>query len=187
MNKRLIRSLLVLSLLGFSPASPADAPPPLPATDLSSPEKALRSYWALKTWEDEVFQEQRRLRAASFAAALPHIQKVTTGTARQYFSNLRDAPRDVLDRHIDGISREKDGRVVVFVTIRNVTPIPADAEATEAKRQKRERGQKFRYVLVAEGNDWKIAEAWTYGDPMMPDRMLFEILPGPFPAEVWFD
>lgn len=186
MNKRLIQSLLVLSLLGFSSASSAEPPPP-PSIDLSTPEKALRSYWALRGWEGDVFNEKMKLHSANFVDTLPHIQKITTGTANQFFSTLRNSPRDVLDRHIDKISEENDGRVVIFVTIRNVTPIPADAKPTETQLQRRERGQKFEYILVAEGKDWKLAEAWMYGDTLMPDKMLFEILPSSFPSEVWFD
>lgn len=93
MNKRLIQSLLVLSLLGFFSASSAEPPPP-PSIDLSTPEKALRSYWALRGWEGEVFNEKMKLHSAGFVDTLPHIQKITTGTANQFFSTLRNSPRD---------------------------------------------------------------------------------------------
>ena len=191
MGQLLLRSLFVLSLFGFSVASLAGGTSePPPQADLSTPEKALQSYWALKNWEHETLKtEVAKLRTAGFEVAAPYIAKVTAGAAQRYFAALKDQPSEILERHIDEISVAAGGQVVALVTIKNVTPIPADARPTQAQLQERARGRRFKYVLVVDGNDWKVSEVWRLGgpEPYMSDQMLFETLPSSFPSQVWYD
>lgn len=187
----LFKSLFAAALLGFTAISFADgALRPIPQPDLSTPENALRSYWALKNWEHETLKmEVGKLRAAGYVAVAPYITKVTSGAAHRYFDALKDFPDEVLDRHIDQVSDGRGGQAIALVTIKNVSAIPADVKPTEAQLREREQGRKFKYVLVADGKDWKISEVWMLGgpEPYMGDRMLFETLPSYFPSQVWND
>ena len=191
MYRLLLRSLLLLNLLGYSVPPLADsALRPIPKPDLSTPENALKSYWALKNWEVETLHtEVTKLRTSGFEAAAPHIAKITTGAAQKHFATLIDPPYVILERQIDEVTLVTIDQVIVLVTIRNITAIPTDARPTKAQLNERELGRKFKYVLVLDGKDWKVSEAWKLGgpEPFMYDRMLFETLPSHFPSDVWYD
>lgn len=189
----LIRLLTICYLFVFSLATLADdsaccSNNPPPKADLSTPEKAVRYYWALQAWEKGVIKtETAKIRATTWEDAAPHMIHITTGPAKKYFAALRSPAPEVFDATIQSVSFENPDRSFVLVTIKNVTPIPKDATPTPDEIKKRARGSDFRYVLIRENTEWKLSEVWQMPtDFPLPPRMVFEYIPSNYPCEVWY-
>ncbi|TAK91980.1 MAG: hypothetical protein EPO06_01815 [Burkholderiaceae bacterium] len=162
----------------------------MPKPDLTTPENALRSYWAIKQWEDKtIAYEQRRLGLHSLVATRPLFVSVSTGDMRKYFEAFQPSSFEVLERSIRSLKPETDTRVIAIVNIKNITPVPDGARPSAREIKVRERGCDFKYVLVREDGSWKIAEVWRLepAESYMPMRRLYEPLPPLYPSTVYFD
>lgn len=147
------------------PAAPApiprEEPPPLPTLDISTPENALKSYWAVL---DEMLK--LNVKPCEACTRLREHQKGTlTGDmleGRRFFS---DTPT-VFERQIKE-SKKKPGKdsVEIVAIIKNVTPFPAEAAPNDYVKKKRENGDKYRYRLVNTNEGWKISEVFMWYEP----------------------
>ena len=161
-----------------------------PAADLSTPESALKSYWAIKAWEkDDIRIESAKIQERNWEAAAPYMISITTGPAKKYFEALRNPEPEVFERTITDVSYESPDRSVILVTIRNVTPIPKDAMPAQGDVEKRARGSDFRYVFVRDNAEWKLSEIWSVPTGRFPLRptMIFQFLPSNYPSDVWYE
>lgn len=132
-----------------------------PAVDLSTPDRAIKSYWAMvdatNAAEYEIILESRsrhrdvRARLNSLFSA-----DVRNSLEPEY---MRE---EIFSRDIVSVDVETESRAVIVATIRNATPIPANAEVSKSDEEQRRDGDRYKYVLEREGEDWLVAEIWEY-------------------------
>jgi hypothetical protein len=138
-----------------------------PAIDTSTPDRTLKSYWAVR---DYVLQRERLLALD----ALPQYQVAerlldTVAAAPVASAQRRLAPPiETFSRDIVEVKVESESRAVALATIKNISPIPPGAEVSRFDEEQRRNGERLRYVLEKEGSGWRVAEVWTwqsYGAP----------------------
>lgn len=188
----------VFLLLACSPETPKGSTivsksssvsiPERPKVDLTTPDRALKSYWQQREWArgvDEHLDIEFKKAHANRPEYATVIASVATGDV------LADAkrtlsPRARYERDIDSIKQETDSRAVALVRIRNTTVVPEGAKATAREFRRRETGTMFRYVLEKEGADWKVAEVWRNDDILGPRKLYSDRQPL-YPSEVYFE
>lgn len=160
----LCASALAACQPGSRHASPASPRPAAPKVDLSTPERALESYWARQGWyrglaHDAFDQAKRKLPAAREVYGA-----VATGNELKLQTSFAQYPHEVLDRKIEGTRHETESRAVLLARLRNVTPVPEGAKPAPWEVERREKGAVFRYVLEKEPAGWKVAQIWQHDD-----------------------
>lgn len=134
---------------------------PLPAIDISSPDKALKSYWAVIDWK-------RRLDAENYAMwrDSDRVRSTNDALAKVAVSAFakKHTPGQVetFEREIVEAKVETDTRAIIKTLIKNSTPIPPGAEVTPYAKRQRAQGDQYRYVLERDADGWKIAEVWEF-------------------------
>lgn len=152
-----------------STAAPAKQVAPVPdvPVDLTTPDKALKSYWAVK---DEVRRRNQMIwqeRVPAFREAERRLADVLTATMlagqQTTFEDPEQFSRDILE-----VKVESDSRAVVVTVIKNTTPLPSGASPSRFDEERRRDGERYKYVLEKAANGWQVAEVWewdTYPSP----------------------
>ena len=133
-----------------------------PAPDLSSPDRALKSYWAMQDWtrKTDVSDEELARYAVRRKEWLEAMTLVLTG---EELSDKQKVPSPTLEeyeRDILEVRVETDTRAVALVRIRNVTPVPVGAEMSRISEQQRLNGDQYRYIIEKTAVGWKVSEVW---------------------------
>lgn len=135
---------------------------PLPVADVSTPDRALKSYWAQVDWltaTDHALKTHNRAGEA-FKDGINALSKVVfpplVGEANKQY------PLYTYGREITEAKVETESRAVVMVKIRNTTPLPAGTVLTAEDSKRREEGDPFKYVLEKHQDAWKVAEIWRW-------------------------
>lgn len=127
--------------------------------DRSTPDLAVKSYWrfhALRdsiewslvdsaSWEFSQYQEFEAARKSFHAG--PALEDIQREQARQTYS------REILE-----VQQQSPSRAAVLVRVRNTTPIPPGAVATEYDQKRRQEGDLYRFVLDRDSTAWKIVQ-----------------------------
>ena len=160
-----------------------------PKSDLSSPEGALKSYWAQKEWYADVsiaatieLEKLWELKVKEVFGA------VATGEVLSHWSDARQEvhAKVALQRIVQSIELESGSRAVALVLIKNVTPIPEGAQSMPREVKRREDGVLFRYIVEKNGYTWKVAELWR-NNPLTGWEELSRRPPPWFPSDVYGD
>lgn len=171
-----------------------------PTLNLSSPEKTLESYWAVKDWREKTILSEALAEGKNTVhlVFLKEMEELTEGETKKYFSNFQPRPLTILSRKIISKVEESTSRVIIVANVKNVTPIPADASPAASDIARREAGQDFKYILEKKNNEWRILEIWSLhtpgiklpGLPNIPSLMFqrYKELPAPYyPSAVYDD
>jgi len=139
-----------------APTVPIAEKNPDPEIDTTTPDRALKSYWAVGDWIRA--KQLEKYDAATKAAERKLIERVTAGMVQKNRMD-RDRPFQLFDRQIDEVKVETDSRAVAIVTIRNVTPIPSGPVDQDARTLGiRVSGERYKYVLEKTPSGWGVAE-----------------------------
>lgn len=134
------------------------------AVDLSTPEATVRSYWRLQEALDSVAAAMLSGPSANdpFAQVRAGYEQTVTGRAREVLA----APfvRETFSREVEAVDSAGPGLAHVIARIRNTTPIPAGAVLIHEQEELRTEGQEFRYLLVREGDGWRITQVQRWSD-----------------------
>ena len=198
-SKRRGSTLICALLLLFAGCQPSEPPPassakashepaPPPPIDLSTPDRALKSYWARKDWYKGLIRDAVQKFENTLKLPRPPdvYGPITSGDALAYWGEVKLDEETNVQRDIDTVKQETDSRAVALVRIKNITPIPEGAQPSARQFKEREAGIMFRYVLEREGNSWKVAEVWINSD-LMGWRKLTEKRPPLYPSSVYSD
>jgi hypothetical protein len=164
-------------------ASPKSTAPPTVAIDVSTPDRALKSYWLAK----DAFRKAKFVRDV---AQLPELQKLKSeiglDTRKLMTSDVFSAHQEgtgqfsEYNREIVDIKQDTESRATAMVKIRNSTPISEGAIVSDSDKKLREKGENLKYVLEKEADGWKVAQVYkfdeffaTYGDDKNPWRKVF--------------
>jgi hypothetical protein len=160
------------SRTGPDDAAPRARLPAKPASDLSTPESALKSYWRTLDWlrQRQRIEDYRNGADSKEVTTGDLMSAVTTGDALTSFAQGPMVDLG-LDRSIISVARHGDNKATIVAKIRNLgqgatafTPTPIELFDTAP-------GGDFRYLLVRESDGWKVAEVWRTDEPSGPRRL----------------
>lgn len=127
--------------------------------DLTSPDNALKSYWAAK---DEV-RRAVDLKSDEETAFGKEVRSLLEKVAAPGIFDFNHRPvLETFSRDIEDVDVQSETRAVIIARIKNITPIPAGAEVDEYDKKARENGERYRYVLEKSAAGWRVAELWTW-------------------------
>ena len=172
-------TVAVILLVGLSACSKTESPTPGMARpdvniplDLSTPDKALKSYWAVRdsvrTKTNEVLTKER----SSFEAAETQLAAVADGALVKEFL-VRVRSPETFSRDIVDVKVESESRAVITAVIKNSTPIPAGGEMSKYDEDRRGNGERYRYVLEKNQTGWRVAEVWEWDSYPLKDWKKF--------------
>lgn len=163
---------------GSGGAAPADGAAaarntPLPdsafALDLSTPDRALRTYWHIRSMADTIGQpvDTAAVRFQNWQRADSVLARIYGGDALAEYRRTHQAPvRQRYAREILAVEPESDTRATVLARIRNVTPVPPAAPAPDAfTARRRAEGDVYRYVFERDFAGWKLVQVLTKSYP----------------------
>lgn len=161
---RTIAGLTLAALLAGCLEQPrAPAPPPPPQFDGSTPDRAIKSYWAIKDWEQKAIKTWLAMDDPTTVAVWEQRALVLTDKLlrSKQEGRARYAVIQIYEREIQEVKVESDSRAVVVATVRNTTPLPADLRLSASDEQERTGGSRVKYVLEKGNKGWQVAELWT--------------------------
>jgi hypothetical protein len=131
--------------------------------DISTPDNALKSYWAVR---DSISAQQfgarnlyedsdRNKRAESQMASVSEqpISKIFTEDTRVL---------DSYSREIVEVKIESESRAVIIVVVKNTTPVPEGAVPTQDEAKSRSDGDRYRYVMGHDKSGWRVSEVLSW-------------------------
>lgn len=125
--------------------------------DLSTPDLAVKSWWALKDNQASVEAElcQDTFKALSVVSAR---MKEAHAQPDHVWFDCR--PKEQYSRVIEKVQIESESRAVVFAVVKNATPPDPNAVLSSSERSSKDAGQRYRYTLThpSSGTDWKIEQ-----------------------------
>lgn len=156
-----------------STAKTAVSPPSLPTSalviDVSTPDRALKSYW----------QAKDAYRKAEFdwsAAQVPEVQKLKSKigydaaklmagdvlSAHQEMDKPGRSQFEEFSREIVDIKQDTESRATAMVRVKNSTPVPDGVVVSDSDKKQREEGEQLKYILEKDSGGWKIAQVYQY-------------------------
>lgn len=136
--------------------------------DLTTPDKALKSYWAVR---DVVRKREHSLTQEGipkFVELQAPLKQVTSG---MIVKDFQYAPTEMekFSRDIEDIKVETESRAVIVAILKNITPIPVGAEVSKYDEERRREGERVRYVMEKDQTGWRVAEIWQWVDYPKPN------------------
>lgn len=128
-----------------------------PSADLSSPERAIKSYWTLREWSR---RQAAPLDTPHAAPSLAEVMSaVTAGSARDSYQT-RPGGRDQLEWSLLEIQQTGPDEAVAVARVRRagqesgvLTPTPIELFQSGQATQ-------LRYSLIRDAQGWKVTEVW---------------------------
>jgi hypothetical protein len=146
--------------------------PPRPAADISTPEQAVKSYWALRDWLQTKHEiEWKRTRQRADASKTGELMSLVA--VRGVLDSFKESgpPMDQYERILESVKAESDTRALVTARIRVVNRVEAGITPTPIELFENESGGQIRYVVEKEQDGWKVAEVWRVDEPAGPRRI----------------
>ncbi len=148
--------------------SPPKAKPAMVQTDVSTPDKAIKSYWAVRDSVRVGHEEVFRRSIGAYSDAESQMSSVTDGVLSKAFASnpptSQTFGRDILDLKV-----ESESRAIVIAVIKNTSPVPPGAELSKFDEERRRDGERYRYVLEKSGSNWRVSEIWEWETYPRPD------------------
>lgn len=137
--------------------------------DVSTPDRALKSYWQAKDtsrkvefdWSAAQISELQKLKS-KLGFDLNKIMASDVLSAHQEMAGLgrfEEYSREIVD-----IKQDTDSRATAVVIVRNTTPIPAGVMISDSDKEEREKGERFKYVLEKDADGWKVAQVYIFNE-----------------------
>lgn len=136
-----------------------------PVMDASTPDRAVKSWWAMRDWAAASWRKNLRVYTASTEYETTRKMMDAVGAKGIFESEARFSAGQTAEefgRSILQATVETESRAVVLAEIKNTTPLPKDADLDKYGTEAREIGVRVRYVLEKEGAVWKVAEVWEW-------------------------
>ncbi len=148
-------------------AGAATTVPAAPVADTSTPDRTVKSLWALLDWHATIIRAQvERDKQSPNEQALQKLWGQVAVPAIGEGKN-KPYPKELIGRTILQANIETETRAIVIAEVKNETPIPPGATPTATELKVRSEGERVKYVLEKNGSSWQVAEVWlwsTYSD-----------------------
>mgnify|MGYP001248661677 CR=1 FL=1 len=144
-----------------------------PALDSSSPDNFIKSWWAymdynnakraalcLESAQGAKSVERRRLAREFVRQAVTPAVEARFPTDQELAA---DCTLDTVAREISSVKVETETRAIVYATLHNTTPAPADIVATAFDLEMRKTGVDMKYVLEKADGKWRLAQVYVPG------------------------
>ncbi|MEF9965272.1 MAG: hypothetical protein RR779_12955 [Comamonas sp.] len=136
-----------------------------PSVDISTPDKAVKSWWAVVDSKFNFHYEECRLAASAEQTALLQAQlRVATGAVKSYMQQDKECTLFTYDRRIDRVDMETESRALVVATIKNNTHPKAGQSISKLTVEAATVGVEYRYVLSREDDGWRVEDIYQYDD-----------------------
>lgn len=156
--------------------SQSSTKPPSLVIDISTPDRALKSYWLAKDILLKAVPEVRAkadaMQTDEFLKILNRMkfEKITTGDVLSAhhgeLGKHDDTPSfSEYSREIVDIKQDTESRATAVVKIRNSTAIPPGSVIPDSIKESREDGKMFKYVLEKDADGWKVAQIYVFKEP----------------------
>lgn len=138
--------------------------------DISTPDKALKSYWQMKDFLRKADSDWRMAQDSEFIKARAEFnsdaRKLMTGDVLSDYleDEIKNWQLKQYDREIVDLKQDTESRATVIAKIRNSTPVPEGAIVTDSDLKKRKEGKKFKYVLEKEADGWRVSQVYEYDE-----------------------
>lgn len=131
--------------------------------DLSTPDKALKSYWAAFDAANFNTTIVRKKHLSDFNSAnsqLALVQSKAIYEERYSISMVSEIySRDILE-----VKVESESRAVIEAQIKNTTPNPPGVELEDWQKRQRDEGERYKYILEKNNNGWIVTEIWRWSE-----------------------
>ncbi len=129
-----------------------------PTADLSTPERALKSYWTLREWV-------RRTQGAESASpstpvTMAEVMSAVTSPSMRDSYLTRPGVSDPLGWSLDKIEQTNDTQAIATARVRNLARNPAVVTPTPIELFEPSQDNQIQYVLNREGAAWRVTEVW---------------------------
>ena len=164
----------VIVLMGLIACSKTEPPPsaekhttinvPL---ELATPDKALKTYWAVRDSVGVKLTEEYTMTADRAKVAQSQLGMVVDAPLLKSLTAFNLTP-ETFSRDILEVKVESESRAVIVAVIKNTTPLPAGGEMSKFDEERRRDGERYRYVLEKGQTGWRVSEIWgwdTYPSP----------------------
>ena len=142
--------------------------PQWPKSDVSTPDNALRSYWAKRDALRKYGQGLLADQTAKLAGVRKELEVVMVEpVAREFPDFASNIVNETFSRDILEVKVETGSRAVVIAVLKNTTPIPQGAQVDESDERWRRDGFRYKYVLLKDDVGWRVAEIWEW-EPYQP-------------------
>lgn len=168
MKKTLRILALGLSLAAILPASAQTlAAPPAVKIDTSTPENALKSYWAVMDWREQISANWANAYLQSKEHELESTQrKQVMGARRLSYESQADRTRPTITyvRTVQNVRMDGDNKAVIIANVKNTTPLVTTLDMKKLSRYQqtlvefKARGDVFHYELEKQADGWRITE-----------------------------
>ncbi|TXI03113.1 MAG: hypothetical protein E6Q76_14295 [Rhizobium sp.] len=145
------------------PSKPSNAGIDKIAIDRSTPDRALKSYWALKDaisvqqglqWNRAAMEANASMDRLGLAASPEIVAEKMVLRERGYR----------FERELLEVRAESETRAVASARMRNITPVPTGITLSEAEQLQRLSWHPYRYVLGKDQKGWRVEEIWEGTD-----------------------
>jgi hypothetical protein len=138
------------------------------ALDLSTPDRALRTYWHVKSLADTIGQpvDTTAVRFQNWQRADSVLARIYGGDALAEYRRVREpVKRQRYSREILAVEPESETRATVLARIRNVTPVPPGAVPDPFTARRRAEGDVYRYVFERDSAGWRLVQVLAKSYP----------------------
>jgi hypothetical protein len=168
--KKMKKLALIVAVLvaGLSACSKTESPPSKAVVapenvqlDLATPDKALKSYWAVRDFVRAKQTELVERAKGDFRSAEKQMGEVADGALAKAFS-ADSLPPETFARDLIDVKVESESRAVIIAVIKNSTPVPTGGEMSKYDEERRRDGERYRYVLEKSQTGWRVSEIWQW-------------------------
>ncbi|QMV74455.1 hypothetical protein HS961_17340 [Comamonas piscis] len=136
-----------------------------PSVDISTPDKAVKSWWAVVDSKFNLrYQECTQAASAEQTALLQAQLRVATGAVKSYMQHDKECTLFTYDRRIDRVDMETESRALVVTTIKNSTRPKEGQSIANRTLEAATDGVEYRYVLSRENDGWRVEDIYQYDD-----------------------
>ena len=130
--------------------------------DLATPDKAIKSYWAVRDSVRSKWFELFAHNKEGYQSVEAQMSEVADGALAKNLS-FKIMPVETFSRELIDVKLESESRAVIIAVIKNSTPIPAGAEMSKFDEERRRDGERYRYILEKNQAGWRVSEVWQWG------------------------
>ncbi len=151
-------------------------PEPAVQVDLSSPDRAIKTLFAMQDRASVVEhnrQVEEQANAEKNRKTLESTLVLFDGLAKRYLEAEVTPAKPILEtvaREILKVETETETRAIVLVSATNTTPLPPGEVLDEYDKKWRTEGFKYRYIMTKAADGWKIEDLQEWGYSIKKSR-----------------
>lgn len=137
----------------------------------SSPDNAIKSWWAYLDFQEKEAQEDcMRPETATMFKHPEYLPKVAQEELLKATSpKVIPCELNTYARDIQEVKIESETRAIVFANIKNSTTIPVGAVLNDIEKKWRENGFKYKYLVEKSSLGWKVSQVYKFDEYKQKD------------------